>query len=79
MLFRSAEGEEHMNPVIRQLAIEADAWYDQNRIEGAPDQAQWEMKFAELIIEETLAALGSILTTQVYELVKQHFGEPDGN
>ena len=68
-----------MNERIRVLAIEADAWYDQNRIHGAPDWAQWEMKFAELIVRECAQFIEDKFDFCGDELVaaeklKEHFG-----
>ena len=68
-----------MNGRIRVLAIEADAWYDQNRIHGAPDWAQWEMKFAELIIKECADIVADAVdhrepASTYVSKIKEHFG-----
>ena len=46
-----------MNRRIRELAIETDAWCDQNINDDAGYNAEWEQKFAELIVRECCKTL----------------------
>jgi len=66
-----------MNERIRKLAIEADAWCDQNCLDTYDYNKQWETKFAELIVRECAGKVDWILAeggkTQG-DLIKEHFG-----
>jgi hypothetical protein len=46
-----------MNDTIKRLALQADAWCDQNCFEHPFYNVQWERKFAELIVYDFLSEL----------------------
>ena len=53
--------KDDMNDRIRELAMQADIWCDQNVAQGSPMyNNQWEYKFAELIIRDVLAQVEEI-------------------
>lgn len=57
-----------MNERIRKLAIEVDAWCDQNCLDTYDYNKQWEIKFAELIVKECAS-----LVVDDY-VILEHFG-----
>ena len=76
-----------MNELIKDLAMQTDIWCDQNITQLSPMfNAQWEQKFAELIVAEctevceSMPLLGSYKEVQDATLkdaavqIKQHFG-----
>ena len=78
-----------MNERIQQLAIEVDAWCDQNCLDTYDYNKQWEIKFAELIVRECMSCaqfvgitndrigLGPMpirYTSMVNDQIKKHFG-----
>ena len=71
-----------MNRRIRELAIEADVWCDQNVKDDADYNAEWEQKFAELIVRECATMAESFHHHQydftgnleLHEFIKEHFG-----
>jgi hypothetical protein len=69
-----------MNKLIRDIAIQTDAWCDKN---GSVKAAEWEEKFAELILKEcmdicdsTQAQYGqyTFTATTVKNRIKERFG-----
>ena len=65
--------EPTMNRRIRELAIEADAWCDQNVKDDAGYNAEWEQKFAELIVAESI----TLLKREWYALNNAPVGETE--
>ena len=66
-----------MNKRIQQLAMQTDIWCDQNVAQGSPMyNNQWEQKFAELIVRETLqiARVGMEFGPSIDEAVYTYFG-----
>jgi hypothetical protein len=74
-----------MNERIRELAMQADIWCDQNVAQGSPMyNNQWEYKFAELIVRECIDILPEkVEINGIYEAnilvqcgkaIKEHFG-----
>jgi hypothetical protein len=67
-----------MNERIRELAVETDAWCDQNYTGEAQYRIRWERKFAELIVEECLSIVGTggefCSRPKLVEKIKEHFG-----
>jgi hypothetical protein len=69
-----------MNKIIRKIAIETDAWCDQNWLGHTMYNLRWEEKFAELIVRECaiVAAKHNYenegMTLCVDEALYKHFG-----
>jgi hypothetical protein len=72
-----------MNKRIRQLAVETDAWCDQNHAGDDQYDLRWEEKFAELIVEECCHRLGEETIRhdgygynqhELYNRLRKHFG-----
>ena len=69
-----------MNVRIRELAMQADIWCDQNVAQGSPMyNNQWETKFAELIVKECASLFPLAFTDEQYprridKTIRKHFG-----
>lgn len=67
-----------MNERIKELAMQADIWCDQNIAQGSPMyNNQWEEKFAELIIKECadIATMNQFQWDSTGSYVLKHFEE----
>jgi hypothetical protein len=61
-----------MNKLIRDIAIQTDAWCDQN---GSVKAAEWEEKFAKLIVQECADFLMNTMDDHfAAEQLIEHFG-----
>ena len=68
-----------MNERIKELAMQADIWCDQNYPNNEFYDIRWEEKFAELIVRECAELVAGVPTdTMGYntadQKIKQHFG-----
>jgi hypothetical protein len=78
-----------MNERIRDLAVKADVWCDQNHAGDDHYDLMWEQKFAELIVQECVASIEKTIETNcdtgsekmgcefaITDLL-EHFGVPE--
>lgn len=62
--------------LVRQIHREATTWCEKHAV-GTPVAWEWEMKFAELIVEECLQQIGSIMDYTSYDTYELQKAELD--